>query len=110
MERFDIPPGWTIQAYRFALDPTSAQERELNSHAGARLFAFNTMLAAVKANLDQRTAERSYGIGEADLTPSLGWSMPSLRREWNRRKHTIAVRDDPLRRWERPAERRGGLI
>ncbi len=100
MARFEIPPGWAVQAYRFALDPTLAQERALNSHAGARLFAFNTMLAAVKANLDQRVAERSYGIGEADLTPSLSWSMPSLRREWNRRKYTIAVRDDGTPWWE----------
>ncbi|WP_162231704.1 helix-turn-helix domain-containing protein [Allosalinactinospora lopnorensis] len=29
------------QAYRFALDPTPAQERELASHAGAARFAFN---------------------------------------------------------------------
>lgn len=100
MARFEVPPGWTVQAYQFALDPTPALERALNSHAGARLFAFNTMLAAVKANLGQRAAERSYGIGEADLTPSLGWSMPSLRREWNRRKHTVAVRDDGTPWWE----------
>lgn len=99
MARFEIPSGWTVQAYQFALDPTPAQERALNSHSGARLFAFNTMLAAVKANLDQRAAERTYGIGEADLTPCLGWSMPSLRREWNRRKHTVAVRDDGTSWW-----------
>ncbi len=100
MARFETSPGWTVQAYRFALDPTPAQERALNSHAGARLFAFNTMLAAVKANLDQREAERSYGVGEADLTPSLSWSMPSLRREWNRRKHTVAVRGDGTAWWQ----------
>jgi putative transposase len=72
----------------------------LNSHAGARLFAFNAMLAVVKANLDQRAAERSYGIGEVDLTPCLGWSMPSLRGEWNQRKHAVAVRDDGTPWWE----------
>ena len=58
-----------MQAYRFALDPTARQVQELLSHAGGARFAYNTMLAAVKANLDQRAAERSYGIGEADLTP-----------------------------------------
>ena len=45
------------------------------------------MLAAVNANLDQRAAERSYGIAEADLTPALRWSFQALRNEWNRRKH-----------------------
>jgi len=70
MARFEVPEGWTAQAYRFALDPTPtptptptpAQERVLRSHAGARNFAFNTMLAAVKANLDQRAAEKTYGL------------------------------------------------
>jgi putative transposase len=57
------------------------------------------MLAAVKANLDQRAAERSYGIGAADLTPALPWSFQSLRKEWNRRKHTGAVGADGLPWW-----------
>ena len=30
-----------VQAYRFALDPTRAQERMLRSHAGAARFAWN---------------------------------------------------------------------
>jgi putative transposase len=29
------------QAYRFALDPSPAQERALRSHAGAARFAWN---------------------------------------------------------------------
>jgi putative transposase len=78
------------QAYRFALDPTPAQERALMAHAGAARFCFNHMLAHVKAVLDQRTAERTYGMGEADLTPTQGWSLPALRRTWNLRKHAAA--------------------
>ena len=35
MARFEVPEGWTAQAYRFALDPTPAQERALRSHADA---------------------------------------------------------------------------
>jgi putative transposase len=90
MGRLAVPEGWTVQAYRFALAPAAAQTAALESHAGAARFAYNTMLAAVKANLGQRQAERSYGIGDAGLTPSLGWSMMTLRREWNRRKHAVA--------------------
>ncbi|MEN4397425.1 IS607 family element RNA-guided endonuclease TnpB [Mycolicibacterium conceptionense] len=86
MARFEIPEGWTAQAYRFALDPTPTQLRELASHAGAARFAHNHMLALVKAVMDQRAAERSYGIGEAELTPVLGWSLPALRKVWNQRK------------------------
>ena len=100
MARFEIPQGWAAQAYRFALDPTPAQEAALHSHAGARNFAFNTMLAAVKANLDQRAAEKTYGLRGDDLTACLGWSMRLLRNEWNRRKHRVAVRADGTVWWD----------
>ncbi|WP_255284451.1 helix-turn-helix domain-containing protein [Nocardia salmonicida] len=56
-----------MQAYRFALDPTPRQQRVLRSHCGASRFAFNHMLAFVKAVIDQRTAERSYGVSETEL-------------------------------------------
>lgn len=90
MARFEIPAGWVAQAYRFALDPTPAQRRALVSHAGAARFAHNHMLALVKAVLDQRAAERSYGIAEDELTPSQGWSLPTLRKIWNTRKSVYA--------------------
>ncbi|MED5815859.1 helix-turn-helix domain-containing protein, partial [Mycolicibacterium sp. 050232] len=90
MARFEIPQGWTAQAYRFALDPTPTQLRGLVSHAGAARFAHNHMLALVKAVMDQRAAERSYGIDEAQLTPVVGWSLPALRKVWNQRKVSCA--------------------
>jgi len=88
--KFDIPQGWTAQAYRFALDPSLAQLRAFRSHAGGARKAYNTMLALVKAVMGQRQAERSYGIAEADLTPALSWSLAGLRREWNRHKGEAA--------------------
>ncbi|OBG40612.1 IS607 family element RNA-guided endonuclease TnpB [Mycolicibacter heraklionensis] len=90
MARFKIPQGWTAQAYRFALDPTPTQVRALASHVGAARFAHNHMLALVKAVMDQRAAERSYGVSEAELTPVLGWSLPALRKVWNQRKSSRA--------------------
>lgn len=90
MARFEIPDGWVVQAYRYALDPTPTQARALASHAGAARFAHNHMLALVKAVMNQRAAERSYGIAEQDLTPSLGWTLPTLRKTWNQRKTTCA--------------------
>ena len=80
----------TLLAYRYALDPTPAQERALRSHAGAARVAFNWGLARVKANLAQREAERSYGIAGADLTPPLSWSLYSLRKDWNAAKDQAA--------------------
>ena len=80
----------TLLAYRFALDPTPAQVRALRSHAGAARVAFNWGLARVKANLSQREAEKSYGITGDDLTPSISWSLFSLRKDWNAVKATVA--------------------
>jgi putative transposase len=99
MASFEIPQGWEIQAYRFALDPTPAQEKTLLSHAGGARFAYNTMLAAVRANLDQRHAEKSYGIADSDLIPCMSWSFQSLRNDWNRRKHSVAVDADGTPWW-----------
>ncbi|WP_218017215.1 helix-turn-helix domain-containing protein [Rhodococcus marinonascens] len=79
-----------IQAYKFALDPNPGQEDALRSHCGAQRFAYNWGLATVKANLDQRTAERSYGITDDDLTPPVSWSAYSLRKDWNRGKDEVA--------------------
>jgi putative transposase len=77
------------QAYRFALDPTPRQVRDLLRHAGAARVAYNWGLARIKANLDQRAAERSYGIAETDLTASLNWSLYSMRKDWNQAKTQV---------------------
>lgn len=83
-------PAVVLQAYRFALDPTPTQARDLQRHAGAARFAYNWALAQVNANVGQRAAERSYGLDGDDLTAALGWSLPALRRAWNRAKGEVA--------------------
>jgi putative transposase len=80
----------TILAYRFALDPTPAQERALRSHAGAARVAFNWGLARVKAVMGQRAAESTYGITGDGLTPGISWSLYSLRKDWNAAKDQAA--------------------
>ena len=79
-----------VQAYRFALDPSPAQEAALRSHCGAQRFAFNWGLARVKANLGQREAERNYGVPEELLTPAVSWSAWSLRKDFNAVKREVA--------------------
>jgi putative transposase len=78
-----------LRAYRFALDPTPAQARVLASHCGAARKAFNEGLAHVRRCLDQRAAERSYGVPEQQLT-EVPWTLPALRRWWNRHKDELA--------------------
>lgn len=79
-----------LQAYRFALDPNSGQERALRSHCGGQRRAFNWGLARIKANLDQRAAEKTYGLAGDELTPSMSWSAYSLRKDWNQGKDEVA--------------------
>ncbi|GGM45411.1 hypothetical protein GCM10011608_32710 [Micromonospora sonchi] len=79
-----------IQAYRYALDLTPAQERAALAHAGAARVAHNWALARVAAVMNQRAAERTYGVADADLTPAIGWSLPALRKAWNAPKDEAA--------------------
>ena len=69
--------------FRFTLDVNAEQHQRLLAHAGAARLAYNHHLARVKANLDQRAAERSYGIADAELTPALSWSKVSLINHMN---------------------------
>jgi putative transposase len=79
-----------VQAYRYALDLTPGQEHAVLAHAGAARVAHNWALARVKAVMDQRAAERSYGLADDVLTPALSWSLPALRRAWNQAKPGVA--------------------
>jgi putative transposase len=81
--------------FRFTLDPAPAQHQHLLAHAGASRWAFNYHLGRVKANLDQRDAERSYGVAEARLTPSLSWSKVSFINQANAFKNGTAA-DSPV--------------
>jgi putative transposase len=87
------------QAYRFALDPTPAQERALCSHAGAARFAYNWGLALVRDRLDRRERVRAAALTEqlpdAEVerlvrSVVVPWTLPALRREWNRAKREVA--------------------
>jgi putative transposase len=90
VQRADCEELFVIRGYLFTLDPTPTQERALRSHCGAARFAFNHMLHLVRANLDQRTAERSYDIDDANLTPPMGWSFYTLLSHWNTVKRAAA--------------------
>ena len=79
-----------IRAYLFALDPTDAQVEQFRSHCGGQRYAYNFGLGLIRANLDQRAAERSYGITDDQLTEPVGWSAFSLRRAWNDAKNERA--------------------
>jgi putative transposase len=63
------------------------QRTRLGQHAGLSRVVENFCLALVKAALDQRNAERSYGIPEQQLTP-VPWSAPALEKAWRAARAT----------------------
>jgi putative transposase len=89
------------QAFRFELDPNNVARARLASHAGAARFAYNWGLALVVEGLAARRALRALALrqgaspGEAeqwadDVVGPLPWTLPALRRSWNRAKTEVA--------------------
>lgn len=77
-------------AFRFALEPTPAQERMFFSHAGAARTAYNWGVAQVAAALDARKAQVDAGV-EPDV------DVPNhfdLCKQWTAHKDTYADAPD----------------
>jgi putative transposase len=82
MARFEVPDGWTVQAFRFTLDPTEEQARSLAKHFGARRKAYNWTVATLKADI-----EAWHATGVETAKPSLR----VLRKRWNIAKDDVCV-------------------
>ncbi len=87
------------QAFRFELDPGNITRSALASHAGGARFAYGWGLRLVQSRLDQaaRIRERALieGASEREAealarTIAVPWSLPALRKEWNRAKGAVA--------------------
>lgn len=63
------------------LAPTADQRHRLGMHAGLSRVVENFCLELIKAALNQREAEKTYGIPEAELT-KVPWSAPALESAW----------------------------
>ena len=87
-----------VQAYRFALDPTPAQQRMLRSHAGAPRFAWNWGLAKCR---ERYAAERKW-YPSADLhklwneqkkaDPGLAWWAENSKCAYQEAFRNLAAR------------------
>jgi len=89
------------QAFRFELDPPNKVRSALASHAGAAQFAYNWGLDQMQARLDarrvlaalarrQRASMADAEAWAAEIVGPLPWTLPALRREWNRTKDVVA--------------------
>jgi putative transposase len=77
--RFEVPDGWTVQAFTFALDCTPGQAACLARQFGGRRYARNWAVRTLKDDIT-----RYRVTGEETGKPSLAL----LRKRWNRAKDT----------------------
>ena len=90
MAKFEIPQGWTVQAFRFTLDPTDDQASSLARHFGARRKAYNWAVAALKADIE---------AWRATWTETAKPSLRVLRKRWNTAKDEVCVNADTGTVW-----------
>jgi putative transposase len=90
MARFEIPEGWSVQAFCFALDLSAEQAACLRRQFGGRRYARNWAVRTLKEDLD-----RYQESGEQTAAPSLA----GLRKRWNRVKDTECVDRDTGQVW-----------
>jgi len=82
-QKFEVPEGWIPRGWRFEVETTTPEQKALiYQHFGARRFTYNWALAQVKANLAARSADPT--------ALALAWNLPTIRREWNQAKATVA--------------------
>ena len=90
MARFEIPDGWTVQAFQFALDCTPEQAACVRRQFGGRRYGRNWAVRALKEDLT-----RYRETGEETDAPSLA----GLRKRWNQVKDTECVDADTGQVW-----------
>ena len=90
MTKFEIAEGWTVQAFRFTLDPTESQAKALARHFGARRTAYNWAVATLRADIEAWQA-----TGSEREKPSLR----VLRKRWNTVKASVCVNAETGQVW-----------
>jgi putative transposase len=82
MAKFEVPEGWSVQAFQFALDCTPEQAACVRRQFGGRRYARNWAVRTLKSDID---AYRATGM-ETDKPSLFG-----MRARWNKAKHTECV-------------------
>ena len=79
-----VPSGWSTTGAKFEVEwPRKAERVSLiRSHFGARRKAYNWALAQVKADMDAKSEDPNH--------ISVVWTLPALRKSWNRAKDDVA--------------------
>ena len=84
-------PGVVVRSYKFALKPTTSQERKLRQHTGAARFVYNYLISQWRDDIHTRAEEKERGVPEDGLTPfTFKLSAYDMRNYWNRTKGECA--------------------
>ena len=84
MKRFEVPDGWVVQAFDFALDLTCGEAGVLARQFGGRRYAYNWTVRTLKDDIEAFHAGRA---GPESGPPS----MIGLRKRWNQAKDSLCV-------------------
>ena len=75
--RFEVPEGWGVQAFQFALDCTPGQAACVRRQFGARRYARNWAVGTLEADIDvyQATGAQTdkpsfFGMGPGGIKPN----------------------------------------
>jgi putative transposase len=90
MAKFDVPEGWSVQAFRFALDCTPEQAGCVRRQFGGRRYAYNWAVRAMKTDI---------AAFRATATESPAPSVFGLRKRWNTGKDAECVDADTGQVW-----------
>jgi putative transposase len=82
MAQFEVPEGWSVQAFRFALDCTPEQAACVRRQFGGRRYARNWAVRTLKTDI---TCYRETGLKIEKP------SLRELRKRWNQVKDTECV-------------------
>lgn len=74
------PSRWTLTGATFEVE--WPKNPLINSHFGARRFAYNWALVTVKSDMDAKKEDVNHISTE--------WTLEALRRRWNQEKDTVA--------------------
>lgn len=88
----------TYYAARIPLDPSPSQERQFNRYAGAARFAYNTGLAHIKEQLEERKQQQEAGVAKNDLI-KIDANRESLGKWWRANRDTLAPWHKEVSSW-----------
>jgi putative transposase len=92
MRRFEVPDGWVVQAFDFALDLTGGESGMLARQFGGRRYAHNWAVRTLKDDIEAFHADQA-GTGSGPP------SMIGLRKRWNQAKNSLCVDADTGEVW-----------